>query len=149
MEEEITTVITDATTAIASRDMTIDALEITTTAADIDKTRVSGVITDDRRHHISVAICRIRVIRTTAIKTIIRLTADTTIIEHREATFCASNAMATDISAASVLTTLVETALNVTVQSRRLETVINQDEALRLPKAEVQRTSVSTPLILR
>ena len=79
-EVEITIVIMDATTAIASQDMTIDALEITTTTADIDKTLVSGVTTDDRRHHIAVNIRKIRVIRTTAIQTIILLTADAMIV---------------------------------------------------------------------
>ena len=146
-EVEITIVIMDAITTIASQDMTIDALEITTTAADIDKTRVSGVITDDHRHHIAVAIRRIRVIWTIAIQKIICLTADAKIVEHLEATFCASNAMAMDISAASVLTTFVGIELNVIVQNRR--PVTNLDEAFRLPKAEVQRTSVSTPLALR
>ena len=78
---EITIVIMDATTAIASQDMTIDVLEITTTTADIEKTRVSGLITDGRRHHIAVVICKIRVIQKTAIQTFIRLTADATIVD--------------------------------------------------------------------
>ena len=71
-EVKITIVITDATTAIASQDMTIDALEFRQTTADIDKTLVSGVTTDGRRHQIAVAIRRIRVIQKTAIQTIIR-----------------------------------------------------------------------------
>ena len=134
---EITIVIMDTTTAIASQAMTIEALEISTTTADIDKTLVSGVTTDDHHHHIAVAIRKIRIIRTTAIQTIILLTAEATIVEHREATFCASNAVVTDISAASVLITFVETVLDVTVQNRRLETMTNQKDAPRLPKAEV------------